>query len=73
MWYEPRQLDQRWLLYPEPGAPESHTVIYTSHDSEGIEAPAQRAGCLVSATQWRRRPLAIAGANQDARPTAGAA
>ncbi len=23
-------LDQRWLLYPEPGAPESNTLIYTA-------------------------------------------
>jgi len=29
--------DQTWILYPEPGVPESHTVIYSSHD-KGFEA-----------------------------------
>ena len=64
--------DQTWILYPEPGVPESHTVIYSSHD-KGFECADQRAGYLVSATHWCRRPLAFAGANQDARPTIGAA
>ena len=36
-------LDQKWLLYPEPDALESNTLIYTAI-SEGIEVPLSMQG-----------------------------